>query len=946
MSRRQNAQDLDNSAAALLMVTRELVDELHPRRLTARSVTLDSSLSRELGLDSLARIELLARIEKRFGVALPERVLADVETPRDLLRAILSARPATAPADLRIIRTVELETVDPAPHSAQTLIDVVNWHVRAHPDRPHIRFCTDEDEDEVLTYRQLQEGAVAVAARLQYGGLQRGEPVVIMLPTGRDYFFAYLGVLLAGGVPAPIYPPVRRSQIEDHLRRHRAILKNCGASVMIIMPEAKLFAQALKAQVENLRSLPTVAELSSGPGIYQAPRLGCNDIAFLQYTSGSTGNPKGVVLTHANLLANIRAMGEAVRVSSIDIVVSWLPLYHDMGLIGAWMSSLYYAAQLVLMSPLRFISRPQHWLWAIHRWRGTISAAPNFAYELCLKRIDAAGLQGLDLSSWRVACNGAEPVSPQTVEDFCSKFGTYGFRRAAMMPVYGLAESSVGLTFPPLDRGPLIDVIQRESFLSYGRAVPAGDGDAKALRFVACGRPLPNHEIRILDHAGRELPERCEGRLQFRGPSATSGYFRNAPETESLFQDDWLNSGDMAYIAGSDVFITGRKKDILIRAGRNIYPQELEEAVGGLSGIRKGNVAVFGAADPATGTERLIVVAETREKTPERLDALRQEIDALAIDLTGAAADEVILASPGTILKTSSGKIRRAGNRQLYEQGRLGKETAAPWRQVLRIAGEGLLPELRRIRRAAGERFFATYCWSLFRLIAPFTWISVVLATRPSWQWAIMRKAARFLARATFTPLIVQGAEKLPRDRPCILVANHASYLDGFVAVAAIPLEFSFVAKVELTKSFLDRTFLRRIGTEFVERFEMQKGIEDIRRICVSARAGRSLFFFAEGTFTRTPGLRPFHLGAFLAAAEADTPIVPVAIRGTRSILLEETRFPRRGRINVTIGEPIETGAVRDAKTADPWKTALRLRDLARDHILRHCGEPDLAGDS
>lgn len=927
------------------MVTQELVVELHPRRRAARSITLDSSLSRELGLDSLARIELLARIEKRFGVALPERVLGDIETPRDLLRAILSARPATAPADLQGIRLVELEAADPAPRSAQTLIDVVNWHVQTHPDRPHIRFCTDENEDEVLTYRQLQEGAVAVAARLQYGGLQRGEPVVIMLPTGRDYFFAYLGVLLAGGVPAPIYPPVRRSQIEDHLHRHGAILKNCGASIMIIMPEAKLFAQALKAQVENLRSLMTVAELSSGPGIYQALRLGSNDIAFLQYTSGSTGNPKGVVLTHANLLANIRAMGEAVQVSSTDIVVSWLPLYHDMGLIGAWMSSLYYAAQLVLMSPLRFISRPQHWLWTIHRWRGTISAAPNFAYELCLKRIDTAELQGLDLSSWRVACNGAEPVSPQTVEDFCSKFGAYGFRRRAMMPVYGLAESSVGLTFPPLDRGPLIDVIQREPFLRYGRARPAGGGEEKVLRFAACGRTLPGHEIRILDPAGRELPERHEGILQFRGPSATSGYFRNAQETERLFDDYWLNSGDMAYIAGSDVFITGRKKDILIRAGRNIYPQELEEAVSRLSGIRKGNVVVFGAVDPPSGTERLIVVAETREKETEKLDALRQEIDALAIDLTGAAADEVVLAPPGTVLKTSSGKIRRAGNRQLFEQGRLGRETAAPWRQALRIAGEGLLPELRRLRSAAGERFFATYCWSLFWLVAPVAWITVVLAPRPSWQWTIMRKAARFLARATFTPLIVKGAEKLPRNRSHILVANHASYLDGLVAVAAIPLEFSFVAKAELTKNFLDRVFLQRIKVEFVERFEMQKGIEDIRRICIAALGGRSMFFFAEGTFTRSPGLRPFHLGAFLAAVEADAPVVPIAIRGTRSILLDETGFPRRGRINVAIGDPIEPGAVCDLAMGDQWAAALRLRDLTRDHILRHCGEPDLASD-
>jgi 1-acyl-sn-glycerol-3-phosphate acyltransferase len=945
MNQHQDIKDGENAADMLLRIMKELAMELHPRRKMARPVTLDSSISHDLGLDSLARIELLARIGKSFGVTLPERVFMDVETPRDLLRAIVSADPLNAASSAPDMRVLELEKTLSAPHSAQTLNDVINWHVQTHRDRPHIRFCTDEGEDDILTYGQLREGAAALAARLQHHGLQRGEPVAIMLPTGKDYFFAYLGILLAGGVPVPIYPPARRSQIEDHLRRHSAILKNCGAAIMIIMPEAKFVGQMLKSQVENLRSLMTVEELMSGPGMYQEPQLGSHDIAFLQYTSGSTGNPKGVILSHANLLANIRAIGVAVQISSADVIVSWLPLYHDMGLIGAWMSSLYYGSLFVLMSPLSFISQPQRWLWAIHRYGGTISAAPNFAYELCLKRIGEENLKGLNLASWRIACNGAEPVSPDTIENFCRKFGAYGFRRETMMPVYGLAECSVGLTFPPLDRGPLIDKIQREPFVSGGEAVPADDGDTKALQFVACGRPLPGHDIRILDPSGRELPERREGRLQFRGPSATSGYFHNAMDTGNLFHGDWLETGDMAYIAGSDLFITGRKKDIIIRAGRNIYPQELEEAIGGLAGIRKGNVVVFGIADSAAGTEQLIVAAETKETAPERLDKIVQDIHALAIDLTGAAADDVILTPPGTILKTSSGKIRRAGNRLLYEQGQMGKGSTATWLQIGRIAMAGLLPEFRRMVHRFSEGLFAVWCWSLFWLLAPLTWLSVIVMPRFSWRWSLMGKAARLLARATFTPLIVQGTEHLPRDRTYILVANHTSYLDSFIAAASIPLEFRFVAKSELAKGFAGRLFLKRIQTEFVERFDMQKGVEDSRRIIQSARKGRSLFFFAEGTFTRVPGLRPFHMGAFLAAAEADVPVVPIAIRGARSILLEDTRFPRRGKIIVTIGDPIETSNLRDPETTDLWMTALKLRDLSHDHILRYCGEPDLSSD-
>ena len=257
----------------------------------------------------------------------------------------------------------------------------------------------------------------------------------------------------------------------------------------------------------------------------------------------------------------------------------------------------------------------------------------------------------------------------------------------------------------------------------------------------------------------------------------------------------------------------------------------------------------------------------------------------------------------------------------------------------------GFLPELRRLRRATSEGLFAAWCLGLFWLIAPVIWLAVVLAPRASWRWAWMRAAARFLARATLTPVTVDGLQNLPANRPIVLVSNHASYLDGFVAVAAIPREFSFVAKAELAEEFLDRVFLRRIATQFVERFDWQKGVADAIRIASAAKAGRSLFFFAEGTFTRVPGLLPFHMGAFLAAADADVPVVPVAIRGTRSILLEETFFPRRGRITVTIGEPIESGAVRDPAAPDAWTTALKLRALARDHILGYCGEPDLAGE-
>lgn len=933
-----------DTAAILLEIVGKLSTELHPRLRHTTTITLDSLLDRDLGFDSLARVELLSRLEKHFGIALTEQTIATIEAPRDLLRAILGAKSLKIPAFVRTeVSTVELGEAQVAPHTKKTLLDVLNWHVSQHPDRPHVQLYADEGEGEVVTYRQLKAGAEEVATGLQYYGLQPHEPVAIMLPTGAEYFYSFFGILMAGGIPVPIYPPARLSQIEEHVRRHRGILINCRAAIMITVPEAKRLARLLKAQVEILRTVVTVHELCETSGTLEEPVLGSEDIALLQYTSGSTGNPKGAVLTHYNLLSNIRVMGGATNAGPDDVFVSWLPLYHDMGLIGAWLGSLYYAALLVIMSPLAFLARPQRWLWAIHRYRGTLSASPNFGYEFCLRKLDDTDLGGLDLSSWRFAANGAEAVSPDTIERFCQRFAKHGFKRQAMMPVYGLAESSVGLAFPALDSDPHIDRIKRDLFMNDVRAVPAESNDPHALRFVSCGFPLAGHHIRIVDSTGRELPERHEGELQFRGPSATSGYFRNPEATKSLFDGDWLTSGDKGYVAHGEIFITGRIKDIIVRAGRNIYPDELEQVIGEIEGIRKGCVAIFGSADPHSGTERLVVMAETYATELAAQDRLREQIIATTTDVIGTPPDDVVLVAPHTVLKTSSGKLRRAASRDAYEKKKLHRQPRWVWWQIVRLGVAGFVPQLRRIQRMTLSGLYAAWAWAVYIGLAPIIWPSVVLLPKMRWRWQLMRFAGRFLARSTATPLTVQGLENLPRDnQPCVLVANHASYLDSYALTTALPREFSFVAKVEFKQAFFISVFMRRVGTEFVERFDIQKGAADTRHLVNIAQQGRALFFFPEGTFTRRPGLSPFHMGAFIAAAEADVPVVPIAIRGTRSILRDESWFPRHGAINITVGKPIDPQKFRTETAADSWSVGLRLRDSAREHMLGHCGEPDL----
>jgi 1-acyl-sn-glycerol-3-phosphate acyltransferase len=920
----------EERAAPVLELVRKLVAEVHPHasRLT---VTLDSPLD-DLGIGSLELVELLHRVQDTFGVTLPSDLLARAETPRDLLQAVTRSH-ARVRDDIGVVSSPATTAGGAVPAAASTLIDALDWHVGATPERTHIRILDESGSPDDVTYEALHREAAAVAAGLLARDVMPGDTVAIMLPTSRAYFLTFAGVLLAGAVPVPIYPPARPSQLADHLRRHTGILANARAALLVTVPEAVPLGHLLRSNVESLRHV-VVPESLMGATSGALPRPRSVDLALVQYTSGSTGQPKGVALTHDNLLANVRAMGQAAAVSGADTFVSWLPLYHDMGLIGAWLSSLYFGIPLVVMAPQVFLTRPSRWLWAIHANRGTISAGPNFAYELCLAKIDDAELQGLDLSSWRLAFNGAEPVSPATIERFTERFAPYGLRRDAIAPVYGLAESSVGLAFPPLGRGPLIDRVDRDTFVRSGRADPAGPDARDPLRFVACGRPLPGHEIRIVDASGNELGDRREGRIEFRGPSATAGYFRNADATRSLFHDDWLDTGDLGYVADADLYVTGRVKDVIIRAGRNLHPDELEEAIGNLADIRKGCVAVFACPDPDGGVERLVVLAETRATGSEATAALRTEIVSTTVDLLGVAPDDVVLAPPRTVPKTSSGKIRRAASRQIYEEGRIGARPRVLWWELARFRLRGAVPSLRRARNAVAAVAFAVYTWVLLAVLAVPVIVALALLPRAQWRRQTACGAVRFLARLTGTAITVHGLDRLP-DRPSIVVANHPSWLDALALVTVLPHSFRFVAGEVLEGQVLSGFVLKRLGTEFVERYEREHGVADTDRMVALARAGQSLVIFPEGHLDRAPGLRTFHMGAFVTAAQAGVPAVPVAIRGTRAILRPEHQFPRRGAVDITIGGPVQPAGT-------DWAAAVKLQRTAREAVLRLSGEPDV----
>jgi fatty-acyl-CoA synthase len=938
----------DDATGLVLDTLRGLLAEVDPSRARG-AIGPDQSLTRELALGSLERVELAMRLERAAGVPLGETVLAEADTPRQIAAAIARARiqpgpqpgappraqpgpqpgaqpraqPGAQPAEVRGNR-------GPAT-GARTLIDALRWQVEQGADRVHIQLRTDDGTDTTITYGSLYRDASAVAAGLRSRGVVPGERVALLLRTEPAFFHAYFGILLAGAVPVPLYPPFRADQIEEYASRQAAILRNAGARVLLTFAEAERAAALLRPLAPSLTTVATVPDIRHDPGGVAEVDVTADALALIQYTSGSTGSPKGVALSHANLLANIRAFGEAFDMTGDDVGVTWLPLYHDMGLIGAWFGPLYHGMPIVSMSPLAFLAKPVRWLEAISRHRGTITAAPNFAFDLCARKIADADLQGLDLSSWRVALNGAEAVLAGTVERFTTRFAPFGFRPDALRPVYGLAEGSLCVTAPPAGRLPRIERLSRDAF-QHARAIePAAPDDPQPLTFVACGRPIPRHELRIVDDREAPRPPRVEGRVQFRGPSSMQGYFENPEATAAVVHDGgWIDTGDLGFLDDEgDLFVTGRAKDVIIAGGRNIYPQEVEEAVADVPGIRRGCVAAFGVQDGRSGTERLVVVAETRGAAPPDGSPLHAAVGAAIVAAIGVPADTIVFARPGSVPKTSSGKIRRSTTRELYESGRLHRGRASAAWQWARLVGRHLAWRGGRALAFAGTLLYSGWVWIAVAIVALPLWIAVALTRTPRQARRVIAVASRLLLLAGGCRPRVEGRAPATLPAPAVIVANHASFLDVLLLLAVLPPTVRFGAKARLTSYPILGTILRRAGYVLVQRGTR----ESATALAATIDAGESLFIFPEGTFVRAPGVMPFRLGAFQVAVDKGVPVVAIALRGTRAVWPDETFRLRPAPLTVAIAEPLtssETG----------WAAMVGLRDAARTWIARESGEP------
>jgi len=959
---RDDRSDVERQVQQIL---HELLEELGSpaaasARLRAPEQLRELHLDRDLGLGSLERVELLVRLGETFGVHLPDHVVAEADTVGSLVEAILRQEPEQADlfsAQLaRVRRAVEPAAAGPSrgpdhPAHAESLVEALLWHARQHPHKPHIFLREDPapgSNDPVsltLTYGDLAERALLVARRLRACGIAPGDTVALMLPTSREFFFTFFGVQLAGAIPAPIYPPFRADRIEEYAERQAAILHNAEARLLVTFRQAEAVARLLQPLVSTIKGVVNAAKLAEpggdGTAAFEPPRARSSDLACLQYTSGSTGDPKGVMLTHANLLANIRAIGEAVDVRPDDVGVSWLPLYHDMGLIGTWLMPLYFGLPVAVISPLAFLARPERWLWAVHHHRATLGAAPNFAYELCVRKIADDDIKGLDLSSWRAALNGAEPVNPETLERFVARFAAYGFRREAMMPVYGLAEATLAVTVPPMGRGPLVERVERATFEREGRAMPARPNDKSALTFVSGGRPVSGYEVRIVHPETRaELPEGVEGNLWFRGSAASQGYYRNPEATAAIRpQDDWVDSGDRAYLKDGEVYITGRVKDIIIKVGRNLYPHEIEELAGRVHGVRTGCVVAFGVRDAALGSERLVVVAETRAEEAEARSHIAAQINESIADQLDLPPDVVEFVPPHSIPKTSSGKLRREATKELYLSGRLAGVSRKPpaWLQAARLAAVGGIETARRGLRRALEIAYGLWAGVAFLIFILPTWTLVKLVRDQLLAARITKVGTRIYFRLLGCPITIRGEEHIRGKGPFVFVSNHASNFDVVLYLATLPPPYHFVSKLEVVSWPFIGTFIVKLGHFYFRREDPAARLQQQEKIEAALRAGRSVLIFPEATFVARDGVRRFQLGAFKAAVVTGTPVCPIAIRGLRQILRDETILPRPGRITITFCPPLTPDT---ASGATAWKEIVRLRDASREAIAAHCGEP------
>jgi fatty-acyl-CoA synthase len=608
--------------------------------------------------------------------------------PRTIPQAIEDAAKAEPTRGFRFIK----ETGIPGFSAAGDAPSNVDGNGRSNGQQVPLGATPSDASEESFSFTAIERVSARYGGALQALGLRKGDRVALILPNNDDFVLCFLGAIRSGIIPVPIYPPMALGQLQSYVDNTRHIVAKSGARALVTTTKIKRLLGTVQAACPALEQVVAIEGIRDSSEPLKPEKISLEDVAFLQFTSGSTSRPKGVTLSHGNLAANIKCiMEDGLRIRPEDTAVSWLPLYHDMGLIGFVLAPLYHRVPIVYVPPLLFLKRPVTWFQAFTRHKAHIAYAPNFGYALCVKRIKAAELEGLDLSTWRVAGCGAEPIRPETLEGFVDAFSRVGFRREAMLPSYGMAESSLAVAFSPLGEGMHAIAVHGPTLWGSGEAKIVEDSDDDVVRLVSCGSQFPDHEIRVFDPedalSEKPLPERRVGEIRIAGPSVMRGYWEDAERTRESFAGPFLRTGDLGFLSDGHLYVCGRSKEVVIVNGRNYYPQDMEWEAGKVAGVRRGNVVAFGSRDPSgveRDRERVVLAFEVQE--PERVaqtSKLCAEVRRMVQEGMGLTLDDVVALPPGALPKTSSGKLQRAKTRDLYETGELMGR--APSREPSRV---------------------------------------------------------------------------------------------------------------------------------------------------------------------------------------------------------------------------------------------------------------------
>jgi acyl-CoA synthetase (AMP-forming)/AMP-acid ligase II len=552
------------------------------------------------------------------------------------------------------------------PHSLRASYEEV-------PDRVAIRLLSN-GEAEAMTWRSLFEGAAGYAAALAEAGVQPGEVVVLILQHGEALVHSFLGAMLRGAIPS-IMPFLTEKLSPDQYRRSlTALIEITRPAALLTYPEfvaevragIPLESSVRRVLVSTSVNLAASCQPSLLPGLSRSP----DEVCLLQHSSGTTGLQKGVALSHRAVLNQVDCYAGAIRMTSDDTVVSWLPLYHDMGLIAGFIMPLLRRAPLVLMSPFDWVRAPHKLLQAVSNHRGTLSWLPNFAYNFCAAKIRDRDLGGVDLSSWRAVINCSEPMRWASHQMFLERFQPYGLRPQALATCYAMAENVFAVSQGGIDKPVTVDEVDARSLFVERVARPAEIGER--LKLLSAGTPISNTRVRILDDQRHSLPDRHIGEIALQSDCMLTGYFNRPDLTEKAFHEGWYLTGDLGYVANGEVYITGRKKDLIIVGGKNVYPQDLEELASQVPGVHPGRVVAFGVFSEQNGTEDAVVVAEADTEDAGQRRRIADEIRQRVTRGSDVALRFVKIADPHWLLKTSSGKVARAANREKYLKEQAG----------------------------------------------------------------------------------------------------------------------------------------------------------------------------------------------------------------------------------------------------------------------------------